>query len=84
MASADRMMKQMLADHTIRSSVNILHAGHVTRLTRRCKPDRRASRSEFVLTVGEPNHAEDKFIKKCIKDGERFTGTWTKHYKAKR
>jgi hypothetical protein len=44
----------------------------VIRATRRWKPSKRERRIELVLTVGEPNYRERKFIKACKKAGEPF------------
>lgn len=42
----------------------------VVRATSRMKPDRRSSRAECVVTYGEPNFVERRFIRLCKKAGE--------------
>ena len=44
----------------------------VVRLTCRHRFTKRARRHEFVLTVGEPNYTERKFITACKKAKEPF------------
>lgn len=44
----------------------------VARATRRHKPDRRNSRTEFVVTIGAPNYREREFIKLAQKAKETF------------
>jgi len=44
----------------------------VIKATRRHKGERRASRTEFVVTLGSPNYQEHKFIKQCLKVEEPF------------
>lgn len=42
----------------------------VVKATRRGRFDRRSNNVEMVLTIGRPNHAERKFLKKLKKAGE--------------
>ncbi len=42
------------------------------KVTRIGKVDKRDTRIEFKVTVGEPNYAERIFIKECKKAGEPF------------
>ena len=44
----------------------------VAKATFHGKKDSRTLRKQFVVTVGQPNYAERKFIKKAKKAGEPF------------
>lgn len=69
----NNVMAEMLYDAgVVRSVVKYVDPKTVVRATRRHKPDRRNSRTEFVLTIGAPNYLERKFVKLCVKAGEPF------------
>lgn len=42
------------------------------KVTRQFKPNKRNTRESFVLTIGRPNAAGEKFVKLCQKAGEPF------------
>lgn len=56
----------------IKTAVKYISEKLVVRLTRRTKYSKRNRRNEFVLTVGQPNYLERKFVKDCKKAGEPF------------
>lgn len=79
-----RALLKKLSDPSVKSAVSIRSSREIVRLTRRCKPDARASRSEYVLTIGRPNAREEDFIKDSIKSGQPYKGIWTRRYAKKK
>jgi hypothetical protein len=61
-----------LCNPKIKTVVIIESPEKTIRITRRLKPRARATRTEFVLTIGKPNHSERKYIKMLQKAGEPF------------
>ncbi len=55
-----------------RRAVVFQHPRLTVTATRRHKPSGRSTRTEVVLTIGAPNWAARKFIKRCIKAGVPF------------
>lgn len=61
-----------LADMTVKSVVVYLHPHRRVKLTRVRKPDRRSFSETVILTVGSPNYSERRFVRLCVKAGEKF------------
>jgi len=65
-------MINMLGVKPLHKAVKYLSEKEVVRVTRRHKHDKRNKRNEFVVTIGEPNYLERKFIKKLNKANVLF------------
>lgn len=55
-----------------RMATKYLDAKTVVRATWRHKPSKRNTREEMVVTYGEPNYLEKRFVKACKQAGEPF------------
>lgn len=56
----------------MRKATKFIGPNIVVKLTRQRRPDKRSRSASFVLTIGQPNYAERKFIKGCQRAGERL------------
>jgi hypothetical protein len=55
-----------------KSIVKYVDPKTVVKITRKHKKDCREVSVTYLLTIGKPNYAERKFVKLCVKAGERF------------
>lgn len=62
----------MLTTTTAKSATMILSPREVIRVTRQGPILRRARRTTFLVTIGEPNHDAAEFIARCKRAGEPF------------
>jgi len=67
----DKVVTACLIYNT-RSAMIVISPKFIIRATRRSKFNKRNKREELVLTLGQPNYKERKFIKLCQKAGEPF------------
>ncbi len=71
-ATAITAVVAMLMVTGARRAVKYIDPKTVVSACRRFKPDRRNSRTDFVLKIGAPNYRERHFIKMCKAAGEPF------------
>jgi hypothetical protein len=68
----EQLLSVLNSDPKIRTATKYVGPKSVIRLTRRVKYRKNNRRNEFVLTIGQPNYLEAKFVKLCVKAGEPF------------
>lgn len=61
-----------LNDGEFRSATKYMGSRLVVRATWRCKPNKKNTREELVITYGAPNYREAKFIRDCFAAGENL------------
>jgi hypothetical protein len=66
------LVDALIVDRTMYSATKYLTPKKVVRVTRRLKGSSKATREEFVVTIGAPNYLAVKFIKQCVKAKEPF------------
>lgn len=69
--AAMRVIESCLYLHTRQATI-YLTPKLIVRGVRRFRFEKRQRRDEMIVTVGEPNFKERKFIALCKKTGERF------------
>lgn len=77
------MLTKMLCDPSIRSYMRVLGPRDSIVVTRRLKPRKRASRSEFCVTIGAPNYRARQLLKRAKLRGFDFPLNDIRLYKAK-
>jgi hypothetical protein len=77
-----RVFNAMNKSHDIRKATLYLSPTQTIKISRQHR-DRRSERHTYLLTVGEPNYLEKRFIASCKKAGEKFPvrKIQLKHYK---
>jgi hypothetical protein len=70
--AAYRTIGAILMDPKIKKVTYFTSPTETVKLTRRHRDRKNARQVEFVLTMGQPNYAERKFIRKCLKAGQQF------------
>lgn len=63
---------QALIINKARSASKYVSPGGVVKVTRKHPCDLRARSETFFLTVGKPNFLGRRFVKACVKAGEKF------------
>ena len=71
-SAVSNLLIQLQSDKLLKTASVILSPSSVVRLTKRHKHYARASRHEFVLTIGKPNYLAAKLVKRLKKDNAVF------------
>jgi len=80
-----RWVISVLFNEGCRSAVKYISDNQVVKATRRFKPNKMSKREEILLTIGQPNYAERKFIKRCKKScAYKMQNVITKPYPSKK
>ena len=70
--TVDEIISFLGSDPKRKTATYYIEPKKVIRVTRRHKPNKRATRNEYVVTIGAPNYLATKFIKLAKKAKEPF------------
>lgn len=71
-AAAEAVISSLLVLSNKRKATKFIGPHLVVKATRQRKTRKNASHHTFLLTVGQPNYLERKFIKQSLAAGEKF------------
>lgn len=77
----DKLVSDLNLDHDIRQQTAIISKLMTVVVTRRHKPSKRASREEFVVTIGRPNYENRQRIKRATRQGDNLPIFITRTYR---